>query len=374
MNQQSLYTPGSSSRQIDSTLPDRYPRGWHCLGPIEDFVGRITPLECFGTKIVAWCDEGEKLQVLNAHCPHMGADLSLGHLNSGRIVCPFHNWEWGGDGYCKSIPYCDSIPREAKTRNWHTMKQNGLFFIWHDHEGNPPIPEQDIPSHPCADENSWSNWFFIRKSTKGFCREFVDNLADVAHFLPVHHSPVSTFINISKKHVFCQMVSGSSDLIGPDSWSSVYYHYGPGYAIASMCGNLGDREVESAVVAATIPVTFDKFLMLYGIRVKKHSDLNEQENAAMTNSYVSGLQESFYPDLKIIESKVVVNNPLLCKADGPLHVLRRWYNQFYVNAADVDPGLSRDWMHVSRSSDDDETRRWIFDEHGILWQPKNRAL
>jgi 3-ketosteroid 9alpha-monooxygenase subunit A len=30
-----------------------------------------------------------------------------------------------------------------------------------------------------------------------------------------------------------------------------------------------------------------------------------------------------------------VQNPLLCEEDGPVYQLRRWYEQFYVDKADV---------------------------------------
>jgi 3-ketosteroid 9alpha-monooxygenase subunit A len=34
-----------------------------------------------------------------------------------------------------------------------------------------------------------------------------------------------------------------------------------------------------------------------------------------------------------------VQNPLLCEEDGPVYQLRRWYEQFYVDKADVSPEM-----------------------------------
>jgi len=34
-----------------------------------------------------------------------------------------------------------------------------------------------------------------------------------------------------------------------------------------------------------------------------------------------------------------VQNPLLCEEDGPVYQLRRWYEQFYVDVADIDPDM-----------------------------------
>lgn len=39
--------------------------------------------------------------------------------------------------------------------------------------------------------------------------------------------------------------------------------------------------------------------------------------------------------MRIWQHKVPVQNPLLCEEDGPVYQQRRWYDQFYVDIADV---------------------------------------
>ena len=34
-----------------------------------------------------------------------------------------------------------------------------------------------------------------------------------------------------------------------------------------------------------------------------------------------------------------VDNPLLCAEDGPVYQLRRWYEQFYRDVADIEPDM-----------------------------------
>lgn len=43
--------------------------------------------------------------------------------------------------------------------------------------------------------------------------------------------------------------------------------------------------------------------------------------------------------MHIWETKTKIDNPLLCDSDGPLYQLRRWYEQFYVDVADVKPEM-----------------------------------
>lgn len=41
--------------QIQSVLPNRYARGWHCFGLERNFKkGQVASLEAFGTKLVAF--------------------------------------------------------------------------------------------------------------------------------------------------------------------------------------------------------------------------------------------------------------------------------------------------------------------------------
>ena len=44
-------------------------------------------------------------------------------------------------------------------------------------------------------------------------------------------------------------------------------------------------------------------------------------------------------DVKIWKNKARIDNPLLCEEDGPVYQLRRWYEQFYVDVADIKPEM-----------------------------------
>ncbi|MGV7903895.1 3-ketosteroid-9-alpha-hydroxylase, partial [Mycobacterium kansasii] len=39
--------------------------------------------------------------------------------------------------------------------------------------------------------------------------------------------------------------------------------------------------------------------------------------------------------------KTRIDNPLLCEEDGPVYQLRRWYEQFYVDAAEVSEDMTQ---------------------------------
>ncbi len=106
-------------RQIEAeAAPTRFARGWHCLGLTRDF-GDGTPhaIHAFGQKLVVFRGGDGKINVLDAYCRHMGGDLSQGTVKGDEIACPFHDWRWGGDGRCKSVPYARRVPAAGPHRD-----------------------------------------------------------------------------------------------------------------------------------------------------------------------------------------------------------------------------------------------------------------
>ena len=52
------------------------------------------------------------------------------------------------------------------------------------------------------------------------------------------------------------------------------------------------------------------------------------------------VKQGFEQDVQIWKNKARIDNPLLVEEDGPVYQLRRWYEQFYVDAADVVPEMT----------------------------------
>ena len=149
----------SAIREIDTgALPDRYARGWRCLGTVKDFSdGKPHAVNAFGTRLVVFADSKGELHVLDGYCRHMGGDLSQGAIKGDEVACPFHDWRWGGDGRCKSVPYAKrTLGWPAPVRGRPTCA--AVCFVWHDHEGNAPQPEVRIPEIPEHGSGEWTDW------------------------------------------------------------------------------------------------------------------------------------------------------------------------------------------------------------------------
>lgn len=323
-------------------MPERYARGWHCLGLATDYTEKPVRLNYFGTKLVAYRGAGGQVHILDAYCPHMGADLCDGVVEENSIRCPFHAWRWGPDGICDEIPYADRIPEKAVIKSWPTMEENNLLFVWNDHENNPPIPEQCIPRIDDCFSDKWTNWYMdepIKIDVN--CRELVDNMADIAHFGPVHGAPISVFSNTVEGHTFQQDARGSSDRLGEAELTSVATYYGPAYMNTYMTGQIDGMEIASRLLVTHVPITTESFDLRFGIMVRKIEGLSEEQNQETAEEYVKLNRTSFYEDRSIWQSKVRVDNPLLCDGDGPINKLRQWHSQFYQDIKDVSPNWKK---------------------------------
>ncbi|MEM8593906.1 MAG: Rieske 2Fe-2S domain-containing protein [Pseudomonadota bacterium] len=318
------------------TIPERYARGWHCLGLQVDFTEAPRKIEAFGTELVAYRGESGALRVSSAFCPHMGGNLCDGWVEGESIRCAFHSWRWGADGVCDHIPYAKKIPEKARIRSYEVLEENQFVFIWHDPEGSPPIPEQRPPHMSECDSDEWTDWVIETKRIETNCRELVDNMSDKAHFAPVHGAGARVFKNTFHKHTCVQFMQGESARLSEDDvLTTEATYYGPAYMITVMQGQMEGMPVDTRLLVAHVPVTTESFDLHFGVMMKKTPGLDDATNAAIIDEYIKLSQESFAEDVVIWQNKVRVDNPILCDGDGPINRLRKWYDQFYVDIADV---------------------------------------
>jgi len=338
-------------RVIDpGTPPQRYARGWHCLGLAETFKdGQPHRIEAFGTKLVVWQDSTGELNVLDGYCRHMGGDLTQGSVKGDEIACPFHDWRWGGDGRCRQIPYAKRVPLRARTRGWHALERNKQLFVWNDPEGNPPDPAVMIPEIPEAFSDEWTDWTWeVLDIPDANCAEIIDNVVDMAHSFYVHYAFPTYFKNVFEGHVATQYMNsrGRDDKAGGYSGGDTLLEseassFGPSYMINPLTTSFKGFEVEVILINCHYPTSFNSFKLQYGLIVKKIEGLDDATSQKVAGRFSKLFGEGFLQDVEIWKNKSAIQNPLLTEEDGPVYQLRRWYEQFYVDAADVTPEMTQ---------------------------------
>lgn len=117
-------------------------------------------------------------------CPHRGALLSAGKINSqGELVCAYHGWRINSDGNAT----CPSVPkRSCKVPLLKTWEKYGFIWI-----ANADVPEESFP------EFTVPGYELIGSFTSMFnapLKVVLDNFSEIEHAFQVH-----TFIGPSKQ-------------------------------------------------------------------------------------------------------------------------------------------------------------------------------
>jgi phenylpropionate dioxygenase-like ring-hydroxylating dioxygenase large terminal subunit len=133
-----------------------------------------------GRRLVVFRDRGGAARVLDAVCPHRGANLAEGRIVDGCVVCPYHGWRFDGAGRCTSIPALDgAVPKGFVTDSFPVLEQQGL--VWTS-LGSPVVPP---PRFDALDDRSLDT-FCYETSAKVTFDWWVENALDFAHLPFVH--------------------------------------------------------------------------------------------------------------------------------------------------------------------------------------------
>ena len=151
-----LITPGRTKKDIANMvrnrrkvgdIPPPYPNGWYEIMRSEDLpVGGAKAVSLIGQHFAVFRRENGQVSIMDAYCPHLGANLGVGGQVRGNCIeCPFHGWQFDGEtGQCISIPYASKVPSFAKTKVWPSLEMNKLILVWYDVDDKEPqfYPEE----------------------------------------------------------------------------------------------------------------------------------------------------------------------------------------------------------------------------------------
>ena len=322
------------------------PTGWFMVGWSAEFpVGEVRPLRYFGEDLVAWRTEAGALQVMDAHCPHLGAHIGHhGTVHGDCVQCPYHGWTYGTDGVNRSIPYEDRPNLTKRLRVWSVVEQYDCVFVWHQPHGNAPrwhmpdiftsFPSLDVdPAHYYRPYPELS----IKYESEPVHPQIpLENGPDSVHFQYVHSASVTpVLLDWEMVDQEVHFRTGWPDARGnqPDAMAlGIQSHFfGVGGAISAFEGSAQYR-----LVFATTPVDDEHSDMFYSIWWPR---LPGDDSPAPPPELRERIEKEFivtlWDDLEIWRYQKYVEHPALAQQDAkPYGQLRKWAKQFYEIAPD----------------------------------------
>ena len=116
---------------------------WYPVCTAEELTNEAPlPVQLLGQKFVAFRDSSGQAHVLSDTCIHRGGSLSHGKIEGDCVACPYHGWQFSGDGKCQHIPSEGDAkpPGRAKVDAYPTEERYGIVFAF-----LGDLPEEERP-------------------------------------------------------------------------------------------------------------------------------------------------------------------------------------------------------------------------------------
>jgi phenylpropionate dioxygenase-like ring-hydroxylating dioxygenase large terminal subunit len=129
---------------------------WYPVARSEEIVqDKPHRVELLGMPFVAFRDSDDAAHVLADTCVHRGGSLSAGVIRDGHVACPYHGWEFAGDGKCAKVPSLvgKKIPARAKVDSYPVQERYGIVFAF-----LGDLPEEERPPLYDVEEFGTEGW------------------------------------------------------------------------------------------------------------------------------------------------------------------------------------------------------------------------
>jgi len=316
---------------MSKRFPFPVPYGWFAVAHSDELpASTLKRLNYFGRELLLYRGESGVAATVDSYCPHLGAHLGRGRVVGDHIVCPFHAWEFTGEGRLAKIPYCEQMPgraeKEAPLRAYATVERNNMLYVWYHPHGE--LPAWDVEALPQAGEGDWAQARRQEWVVKTIPQELMENVADPIHFLYVHGTktlPDAT-IRYEGRNYYSRQ---NADMQTPKGIV-------PGSIEIQGTGPVGGWTLFSGIcdtflMSFTTPIDEDHTHMRFVFYKKKVK--GEIPKGGVADAIIADIIKQFEEDTPIWEEKRYWAQPMVCAKDGPINKFRRWYSQFYPNAS-----------------------------------------
>ena len=330
----------------NAPLPSPFPEGWYFVGSRRAIrKAGLLRKTWMGEDIVAWCDDDGSICVAGAYCPHLGSDLGPtagGRVREGRLVCPFHGFEYDATGQCVATPYAPA-PRAARLRVFETQEVAGLVFGWWGIEGR--AAQWRLPAD-MADQTGWSGISVQTLRFPGHPQETTENSVDLAHLryvhgygnvdrlgdVPVDGPYLRSRFDFRRKQKIARFVPLTFDV------SADTHIYGLGYSFVEIHEKSIGMDLRLWVLATPVDGTLIDMSLVSQVReirsprrwIAGLGFLPVKMRAPIMNRFIMSRQrQDVLQDVVIWSRKRYRSLPRLARSDGEIMTFRSYCAQFY---------------------------------------------
>ena len=336
--------------------PSPFPEGWYFVSTREAVLkARLIQKTWMGENVIVWSDESGRVCVAEAVCPHLGADLGPqagGCVRDGRLLCPFHGYEFDATGQCVATPFAPP-PRTAKLRVFETQEILGLIFAWWGMGGRAPqwmLPEVAL------DRSGWSKFVINTLRFPGHPQETTENSVDLAHLRYVHGydnvNPIveaavdgpllETRFDFKRTRNITRLFNLTFDISAKASI------VGLGYSFVEVREHSIGMDLRLWVLATPVDGTLIDMTLVSQAREIRNPKrmiaglgfLPVRLRAPIINKFMASQQrQDVLQDVVIWSHKQYRARPRLCRSDGKIMPFRHYCAQFYPDAGECEGAM-----------------------------------
>ena len=333
----------------NAPLPSPFPEGWYFVTSRQALLkAKLIQKTWMGENIVIWSDENGRVCVADSFCPHPGADLgpaSGGRICGGRLVYPFHGFEYDATGQCVATPYADP-PKTARLRVFETREVLGLLFAWWGIRGR--APQWSLPADP-PDQAGWSGLEIRTIRFPGHPQETTENSVDLGHLRYVHgYGSVKRVERVSvdgpcieSRFDFRGTIAKIATLAFDVSASARIF--GLGYSFVEIRERSIGMDMRLWELATPVDGTLIDLSLVSQVREIRNPRrwivglgfLPMRLRAPIMSKFIAAQQyRDVLQDVIIWRRKQYRSRPRLCRSDGEIMPYRYYCAQFYPDPSD----------------------------------------
>ncbi|MCY3559381.1 MAG: Rieske 2Fe-2S domain-containing protein [Chloroflexi bacterium] len=348
--------PALQQRADDTAPPSPFPVGWYLVATRASVLKhRLIAKQWMGQDIVVWSDDDGNICVADAYCPHMGSFLgpeSGGSVCEGRLICPFHGFEFEADGRCAATPFA-AAPRSANLGIYATREICGLVFAWWGNEDREP--QWELPDEE-PDQTGWSGVSVQTLRFPGHPQETAENSVDIAHLRYVHgyhHVNGEYPVVVDGPRLESEFDFSRTQSIGKLDIATLDVHaraelYGLGYSIVE--GREQSIGMDFRLWVLATPVNGRLIDLTLAAQIGELTRPNRRIvglgflpvawRAPLMNRITSFYQRrDVLQDVTVWSRKRYRARPRLCRSDGEIMTYREYCTQFYPGNGEPDSQL-----------------------------------